>query len=125
MNYMYDFGLLLKQLRKQKGLTQAQLAKKIHKSKTVISKYENNVLNPTTETLTEFAVIFNVSLDYLKGLNSKNGLSLNGLSEGQTDILLRLANAFREKKPVAFHSLNDRQLELIKDIIEEFSRTAQ
>lgn len=37
---MYDFGLLLKELREEKGLTQAQLAEKINRTKTMISKYE-------------------------------------------------------------------------------------
>ena len=40
---MYDFGLLLKQLREDKGLTQQQLAERINRNKTVISKYENNL----------------------------------------------------------------------------------
>ena len=121
---MYDLGLLLRQLRKTKGLTQEQLADKVHLDKSTISKYESNFQMPTLETMIEFAAIFNVSLDYLAGLSSGKALSLNGLSESQTDILLRLSAAFREKKPMAFRSLNDRQLELLKDIIEEFSRTA-
>lgn len=122
---MHDFGVLLRKLRKTKGLSQEQLADKLHMDKSNISKYESNFQSPTLETMTELAAIFNVSLDYLAGLNARNGLSLNGLTESQTDILLRLAGAFREKKPVAFHSLNAKQLELLKDIIEEFSRTEQ
>lgn len=122
---MYDFGLLLRQLRKTKGLTQEQLADKVHLDKSTISKYESNFQMPTLETMIEFAAIFNVSLDYLAGLSSRNGLSLNGLSEEQTDILLRLAAVFREKTPLSFHGLNSKQLDLIKDIIEEFSRTEQ
>ena len=122
---MYDFGALLRQLRETRGLTQEQLADKINREKTSVSKYESNLQSPTLETMIEFAAIFNVSLDYLAGLSSGKALSLNGLSESQTDILLRLSAAFREKKPMAFRSLNDRQLELLKDIIEEFSRTEQ
>jgi transcriptional regulator with XRE-family HTH domain len=62
---MYDFGELLKQLRKEKGYSQEQLAQKINKSKSLISKYENNQKLPTLETLIDLSVLFDVSLDFL------------------------------------------------------------
>lgn len=116
---MYDFGLLLKQLRKSKGLTQAQLAKKVNKSKTAISKYESNTQSPTLETLTDFANIFNVSLDYLAGVSSKGAVSLNGLTENQADIILSLSQMFRDGKPREFKGLSKTQLDLLNEIIKE------
>ena len=120
---MYDFGVLLRQLRKKKGLTQQQLADKINIDKSNISKYESNVQTPSHEVMVELAAIFNVSLDYLTGLSNKNAVSLNGLTENQTEILLTLSNMFREKKPVAFHGFTDRQLELLNNIVREFAKT--
>ena len=42
---MVDFGDRLKELRKQIGLNQAELAEKMSVTKSVISYYENNVVS--------------------------------------------------------------------------------
>ena len=39
---MYDFGFVLKQERKKRGLTQKQLGDKLNVSEATICKYENN-----------------------------------------------------------------------------------
>lgn len=122
---MHDFGLLLKQLREKKGLTQAQLAEKIGKEKASVSKYESNTQTPQLETMIEFAAIFNVSLDYLTGLSDKKAVSLNELTESQIDIILGLSNMFREKKPRVFNGFTNQQLEMLNSIIKEFSKTEQ
>ena len=122
---MHDFGLLLKQLREKKGLTQAQLAEKIGKEKASVSKYESNTQTPQLETMIEFAAIFNVSLDYLTGLSDKKAVSLNELTESQIEIILGLSNMFREKKPRVFNGFTNQQLEMLNSIIKEFSKTEQ
>ncbi|MDE5737090.1 MAG: helix-turn-helix domain-containing protein [Oscillospiraceae bacterium] len=116
---MYDFGLLLKQLRKNKGLTQQQLAEKINRNKTVISKYENNLLAPTLETLIQFSVIFNVSLDYLAGLHVNKSASLDGLNENQEQIILALVQEFKSEINLNIKGLSGHQLELINETIKE------
>lgn len=55
----------LKQARKQKGLTQGQLAKRAGTDSQRISKYERGVLVPTTTILVKLADALDVSLDYL------------------------------------------------------------
>ena len=67
MDEIYDFGKILQKLRKEKGLTQEQLARRINKESSIISRYEKGLQNPTFETVKEFAAIFNVSMDYLLG----------------------------------------------------------
>ena len=42
----YDFGVLLKELREKKGMTQEQLAKKLGVSKGSVSGYEHNISMP-------------------------------------------------------------------------------
>ena len=61
----------IKQLRKEKGLSQAQLAKEVGISNQIISFYENNKREPKIETWQALANFFNVSVDYLKGAYSK------------------------------------------------------
>jgi len=60
-----DLPEKLKQARKQKGLTQGQLAKKIGADIQRISKYERGVLIPTTEIAVKLSDALEVSLDYL------------------------------------------------------------
>ena len=60
-----DFSNRLHQLRKEKGLTQQQLADLIGKSKTAISNYESGRIEPSIEELIKLSKVLNCSLDYL------------------------------------------------------------
>lgn len=55
------------QLRKEKALTQKQLADELHFSENAVQNYERNRRNPTFDALIQIADFFNVSLDYLVG----------------------------------------------------------
>ena len=52
MDEVYDFGVILQKLRKEKGFTQEQLARLIHKESSIISRYEKGLQNPTFECRT-------------------------------------------------------------------------
>lgn len=65
---MYTFGRILKDLRLEKGLTQAQLAKELHLDKSTIAKYETDKMSPSCLILKNIAIYFQVSADYLLGL---------------------------------------------------------
>ncbi|MBO5328148.1 MAG: helix-turn-helix transcriptional regulator [Clostridia bacterium] len=54
-----------KELRKEKGLTQFELAQKLNIDQTTISKWELNKALPDTTMLLKLANLFNVSTDYL------------------------------------------------------------
>ena len=55
----------LQELRKQKGLTQEQLAERLYVSRTAISKWESGRGYPNIESLKAIARLFSVSLDEL------------------------------------------------------------
>ncbi|UYO61861.1 helix-turn-helix domain-containing protein [Acetobacterium wieringae] len=55
----------IKELRTKKGITQAELAKKIGVQGAAISKYENEQLQISNEVLKSLALIFEVSIDYI------------------------------------------------------------
>ncbi len=65
------FGEVLKQLRKDKGLTQAELARLTGLKVSAISMYENGNREPNFETLEIFADFFNVDMDVLLGREKK------------------------------------------------------
>ena len=64
---MYMLGDRIKLLRKQQGLTQTELGKKIGISQTAVISYEKNVNVPPVDRLSKMADIFDVSVDYMLG----------------------------------------------------------
>jgi len=61
----------LKQLRKERGLTQQKFADLIGVARSTISMYEIDASEPDVETLQRIADFFNVSLDDLTGRDNK------------------------------------------------------
>jgi len=67
------FGEKLKELRKEKCLTMKELSKKINASDAIICRWENNKAEPTAPSIVEIAAFFEVSTDYLLGLENDDG----------------------------------------------------
>ena len=59
------FGEKLFKLRKEKGLSQEQLAWQVNTTRQAVSKWENDQGFPETEKLMMLGNIFSVSIDYL------------------------------------------------------------
>ena len=64
-------GNNIKELRKQKHLTQKDLAKLMHVSQQTIGAWETERAIPGSDTLALLANLFNVSTDYLLGRDTK------------------------------------------------------
>ena len=95
---MVDFGNTLKLLRIRNEYTQAQLSKKLGLTKSVVSAYENGIRLPSYEVLIEISNIFNVTTDYLLGVNRKNDIDLSGLSDDEIVALKQLIAAMKKKR---------------------------
>lgn len=65
---MEVFAKRLKELRKEKGLSQAKLAEVLFVDKSSIAKYETGKSTPSVDMLIKLAEYFKVSTDYLLGL---------------------------------------------------------
>ena len=63
-----NFGDRLKELRKEKNISQIALAKELGVGKSIISLWETNQCEPTLSKLVLMAEFFGVSIDYLAGL---------------------------------------------------------
>ena len=92
-----DFGIRLKELRKQAGLTQQQLATQLGITKSVVSFYELQARSPSPEVLAKLAQIFHVSTDYLLGLDNRETIDVSGLAEKDIAALRSLAESLRMK----------------------------
>ena len=60
-----EFNKKLQELRKQKGLTQEELAEKLYVSRTAVSKWESGRGYPNIDSLKEIAKFFSVTVDEL------------------------------------------------------------
>jgi len=58
----------LKELRDEKGLSQAQLGKEIGIAQKTISNYELGAREPDIETIKKLCKFFNVTSDFLLGI---------------------------------------------------------
>ncbi|NBD23619.1 helix-turn-helix domain-containing protein [Paenibacillus glycinis] len=62
-----NIGSRISKLRDDRGWTQEQTAGLLGISRAALSHYEKNRREPDTETLSKFADLFKVSVDYLVG----------------------------------------------------------
>ncbi|MBR1424657.1 helix-turn-helix transcriptional regulator [bacterium] len=92
---MIDIGSKIKELRKQKHLTQEQLAKRLWVTKAIISAYENGTRFPSLEILIHLSYVFNVSTDYLLGVSKKQYLDVTELTGSQIALLNDLISEFK------------------------------
>ena len=62
---MSIFSNKIRLLRESKNMSTRMLAEALQVSQSQISKYENDIHEPTLSTLKAYAQFFNVTLDYL------------------------------------------------------------
>lgn len=118
---MVDLGVRLQQLRMDRNMSQSELGKALNRSKSVISAYENDLRIPPLEVLTEIALIFNVSLDFLVGIDKAEMVSVDGLNDTQKAIIHSLIYEFtNDHSP--YPGLTEHQQKLLSQIMVEFSK---
>lgn len=70
---MNNFGEKLKKLRAEKSITQKEAAQKLELSETGYAGYEQGYREPDFETLARICRLFDVTADYLIGLENEDG----------------------------------------------------
>lgn len=64
----YKIGYKIKELRKERGLTQKEFAKLMNKSETGVASWEQGLSEPCVNDIRLMCSIFECSADYLLGL---------------------------------------------------------
>ena len=77
---------ILKELRKEKGLTQRELAQKLNLTQATICDWEVSKVEPSIEWLVKLADFFEVSVDYLIGREDDFGNIMVSQSTDQTEL---------------------------------------
>lgn len=106
---MATFSERLKQLRKDKKLTQKELAQKFFLDDSSISKYENGKAVPETELLQSLSDFFEVSVDYLLGRSNIK----NYLDDSNVTIALH-----SDETSFDYSDLSDEAKKEVQDFIE-------
>lgn len=76
----------VKKLREQKGLSQAELARLLGITRSSVNACEMGISVPSTQYIVDLAGVFDISTDYLLGVDSSSTISVAGLTD--SDILL-------------------------------------
>ena len=63
-----DFGIRIKDLRRERKITQTELAKALGCSQSMVAQWEAHKNKPTEDFIVKTANFFGVSTDYLLGL---------------------------------------------------------
>ena len=92
-----DFGQRLLQLLYHHGISQKQLALELKIAPTTLNGYVNNRREPDYKILKEIANFFNVSTDYLLGMEETASVSLQGLTEKDIQIVYSLIEHLRSR----------------------------
>ena len=111
-----DFGVTLKSLRTTRGWSQKELAKRINRSANTIWRYENNLQEPTLDTLRSFSAIFGVPLSFWE-----SNVDDYSLTDSQRELLMLLKDSL-----LHLPELNDDQkaicfMELQRRLLKEFA----
>lgn len=90
-------GTRLKQLRSSRGLRQDQLGALVGLNKTAIHYYENDMSQPSYETLVRLSSIFNVTTDFLLGCEKRSVIDISGLTTSEINIVCSLVDSMAQK----------------------------
>lgn len=94
---MVEFGERLRQLRKQKKLTQKQLAALIGVKNSIVSFYEVGDRIPSPEIIIKLATTLGVSADYLLGIEKNESIDVSGLDDDDKMLVRTLVDTLRRK----------------------------
>ena len=123
MKDIYDFGVVLKELRRKRNMTQSDLGKRLGLTKAAVSKYESGIAAPPLDTLRSISALFNVSLDYLCGTEQREKISVYNLTDRQITIVKSLVDLFRENNKNKDEILSANEYKLLGEILVELAKT--
>lgn len=100
-------GQRIRDLRKQKRMSQTELAKSAGVSQTTVTAWETGKAEPSSSAVARLADIFNVTTDYLLGRHNKQGTKKDDVELSDDDVIMTWRG-----KP-----LSDEDRELIRRIM--------
>lgn len=90
-------GQRIFEMRTALGWSQVELARRLNIAKQTVSNWENDNIFPSVEMLIRLAKLFNVTTDYLLGLDSTPHLHTDGLPLSVVAHLSHIIDDFKAK----------------------------
>ena len=87
----------IRYLREQAKMTQAELARQLDITRSSVNAWEMGISVPSTQYVVELAGMFNVSTDYLLCVEKSATVGVEGLTEGDIQLVHTLIGHLREK----------------------------
>ena len=112
-------GQKLKQLREDRRWSQKELANRLNKGVSTISGYESDAHPIPLDVLISVALIFDISLDELVGIEKPDTICVGGLTERQITILKNLRREYLSPTNRT-SDFSDEQMKILHDIIQSF-----
>lgn len=92
---LFTLAEKIKLLRENGGMTQAELARILGISRSGVNAWEMGLSIPSTQYIVELAKNFNVSTDFLLGMEETATVSVKGLSQRQIAVVIDLIQCFK------------------------------
>ena len=86
----------IKALRIRTGMTKSEVARLLGLSRSGVNAWEMWLSVPSTQYIVELAKVFDISTDYLLGLENTSTISVKGLSQKQVSVLLDTIECFKD-----------------------------
>ena len=90
-------GQRINELRKARGWSQVDLAKRLGITKQTVSNWENDNILPSIEMLIRLSETFGVSTDYILGLDDTPRLDIKGLPDSVIGHISLLIDDYKNK----------------------------
>lgn len=94
---MVDFSQRLRQLRNDKHLTQAQVAKRVGVTASMVSSYETDIRLPSFEVMIRLADLFGVTVDYLLCRQDKRFVDISELSDEEASVVCGMVEILKKR----------------------------
>ena len=94
---IYDFGVRLKKLRKENGLTQKEVGARLGVTAHTIGTYENNSKVPPISRLVKLANLYRTSTDFILGQTDKQIICVDDLPMSKQEMIVEIVSAIREE----------------------------
>lgn len=88
----------IKSLREKQGKTQAELAKQLGITRSSVNAWEMGISVPSTQYIVELSNIFNVSTDFLLGVNTSATINVSGLTDEDIALVNSIVLHLKKKR---------------------------
>ena len=105
---------IIKKSRKEKGLTQQELADKIDRSLRMVQKYESGEVQPSIEVLNS---IISDELPYTS-VSISGGVKLNKILSITPNLIFNLLKSLALSGDINYYTLTDEDLQFLSDMIK-------